>query len=59
MSTGTTSLYDTGLDMYSVFPRLLSRVKATLLFGVMSIAFIFFIGRFTANLVQSVSTFTD
>ncbi|KII37985.1 nitrate reductase [Pseudomonas fluorescens] len=56
MSTGTTSLYGTGLDMSSVFPRVLSRVKATLLIGVMSIAFIF-IGRFAANLVQSVSTF--
>lgn len=56
MSTGTTSLYGTGLDMSSVFPRLLSRVKATLLIGVLSIAFIF-IGRFAANLVQSVSTF--
>ena len=42
--------------MSSVFPRLLSRVKATLLIGLMSIAFIF-IGRFAANLVQSVSTF--
>ena len=39
-----------------MFPRVLSRVKATLLIGVMSIAFIF-IGRFAANLVQSVSTF--
>ncbi|MBI3908003.1 MAG: cytosine permease, partial [Pseudomonas fluorescens] len=48
MSTGTTSLYGTGLDMSSVFPRVLSRVKATLLIGVMSIAFIF-IGRFAAN----------
>lgn len=56
MSTGTTSLYGTGLDMSSVFPRVLSRVKATLLIGVLSIAFIF-IGRFAANLVQSVSTF--
>jgi purine-cytosine permease-like protein len=56
MSTGTTALYGTGLDMSSVFPRALSRVKATLLIGVMSIAFIF-IGRFAANLVQSVSTF--
>jgi purine-cytosine permease-like protein len=56
MSTGTTALYGTGLDMSSVFPRVLSRVKATLLIGAMSIAFIF-IGRFAANLVQSVSTF--
>lgn len=56
MSTGTTALYGTGLDMSSVFPRVLSRVKATLLIGLMSIAFIF-IGRFAANLVQSVSKF--
>ncbi len=56
MSTGTTALYGTGLDMSSVFPRALSRVRATLLIGVLSIAFIF-IGRFAANLVQSVSTF--
>ncbi len=33
MSTGTTSLYGTGLDMSSVFPRLLNRVQATLLIG--------------------------
>lgn len=56
MSTGTTSLYGTGLDMSSVFPRLLNRVQATLFIGLLSIAFIF-IGRFAANLVQSVSTF--
>ncbi len=56
MSTGTTALYGTGLDMSSVLPRLLSRVQATLLIGMLSIAFIF-IGRFAFNLVQSVSTF--
>ncbi|HCE6085473.1 purine-cytosine permease family protein [Pseudomonas aeruginosa] len=56
MSTGTTSLYGTGLDMSSVFPRLLSRVQATVLIGVASIGFIF-VGRFAFNLVQSVSTF--
>ena len=56
MSTGTTALYGTGLDMSSVFPRLLSRAGATLLIGVAAIAFIF-IGRFAFNLVQSVSTF--
>ncbi|MDH0303159.1 MULTISPECIES: cytosine permease [unclassified Pseudomonas] len=56
MSTGTTALYGTGLDMSSVFPRLLSRAAATLLIGVLAIGFIF-IGRFTFNLVQSVSTF--
>lgn len=56
MSTGTTALYGTGLDMSSMFPRLLSRVRATLLIGVAAILFIF-IGRFAFNLVQSVSTF--
>ncbi len=56
MSTGTTSLYGTGLDMSSVFPRLLSRVQATVLIRVASIGFIF-VGRFAFNLVQSVSTF--
>ncbi|RIA36411.1 purine-cytosine permease-like protein [Ectopseudomonas oleovorans] len=56
MSTGTTALYGTGLDMSSMFPRVLSRVRATVLIGLAAIAFIF-IGRFAANLVQSVSTF--
>jgi purine-cytosine permease-like protein len=56
MSTGTTALYGTGLDMSSMFPRLLSRVQATVLIGIAAIAFIF-IGRFVADLVQSVSTF--
>jgi purine-cytosine permease-like protein len=56
MSTGTTALYGTGLDMSSLFPRLMSRAGATLLIGVAAIAFIF-IGRFAFNLVQSVSTF--
>ena len=55
MSTGTTALYGTGLDFSSVFPRL-SRVQATLLVGVLSIAFIF-VGRFGLDLVQSISTF--
>ena len=56
MSTGTTALYGTGLDLSSVLPRLLTRVRATLLIGLAAIAFIF-IGRFSFNLVQSVSTF--
>ncbi|MCD0481072.1 cytosine permease [Streptacidiphilus sp. ASG 303] len=55
MSTGTTSLYGTGLDFSSVFPRF-SRVQATLLVGVLSTGFIF-AGRFAANLSQSISTF--
>lgn len=55
MSTRTRSLYGTCLDFSSVFPRL-SRVQATLVVGVLSIAFNF-IGRFGLNLVQSISTF--
>lgn len=55
MSTGTTSLYGTGLDFSSVFPTF-SRVQATLFIGALSVAFIF-IGRFALNLVQSISTF--
>ncbi|BDH12161.1 purine-cytosine permease family protein [Streptomyces hygroscopicus] len=55
MSTGTTTLYGTGLDFSSVFPRL-SRVQATVLVGVVSTAFIF-LGRFGLDLVQSISTF--
>lgn len=55
MSTGTTALYGTGLDFSSVFPRF-SRVQATLFIGTLSIVFIF-VGRFAANLTQSISTF--
>ena len=55
LSTGTTSLYGTGLDFSSVFP-VFSRVRATVLIGVLAIVFIF-IGRFAANLTQSISTF--
>ncbi|WP_225076639.1 cytosine permease [Streptomyces sp. CoT10] len=55
MSTGTTSLYGTGLDFASVVPWL-SRVRATVLVGLLAFAFIF-IGRFALNLVQSISTF--
>lgn len=57
MSTGTTALYGTGLDMSSMFPKVLDRVRATLLIGTLAIAFIF-IGRFALNLVESVSTFS-
>ncbi|MEU6589898.1 cytosine permease [Streptomyces sp. NPDC046881] len=55
LSTGTTSLYGTGLDFSSVFTRF-SRVQATFFIGVLSIAFIF-AGRFALNLAQSISTF--
>ncbi|WGS51258.1 cytosine permease [Paraburkholderia sp. D15] len=57
MSTGTTALYGTGLDMSSMFPKLLNRVRATLLIGSLAIGFIF-LGRFVFNLVESVSTFS-
>ncbi|MFJ1845102.1 MULTISPECIES: purine-cytosine permease family protein [unclassified Streptomyces] len=55
LSTGTTALYGTGLDVSSVFTRF-SRVQATFFIGALSIAFIFF-GRFALNLAQSISTF--
>ncbi|WP_038344124.1 purine-cytosine permease family protein [Acinetobacter sp. A47] len=56
LSTGTTALYGTGLDMSSIFPKSLTRIKATIWVGVLSILFIF-LGRFAANLTQSVMTF--
>ncbi|WP_010589743.1 purine-cytosine permease family protein [Acinetobacter sp. CIP 64.2] len=56
LSTGTTALYGTGLDLSSLFPKSLTRVKATIWVGLLSILFIF-IGRFAANLTQSVMTF--
>lgn len=55
MSTGVTSLYGTGLDFSSVFPRL-SRVRSTLLIGTLAFAFIL-IGRFVFNLVASINAF--
>jgi purine-cytosine permease-like protein len=57
MSTGTTSLYGTGLDFSSVFPRL-SRPQATLLIGAISCALIF-AGRFYFSLFGSISTFVS
>lgn len=54
MSTGTTSLYGTGLDFSSVFP-VLSRVQATLLIGIISIVLIF-VGRFSFSLISSITT---
>ncbi|MVW79084.1 purine-cytosine permease family protein [Bordetella sp. 02P26C-1] len=57
MSTGTTALYGTGLDMSSIFPKVFDRVRATVFIGVLAIGFIF-LGRFAFNLVQSVSTFS-
>ena len=55
MSTGTTSLYGTGLDFSSVLPRL-SRPRATLFIGLIACALIF-IGRFYFTLVSSIDTF--
>ena len=57
MSTGTTSLYGTGLDFSSVFPRL-SRPRATLLIGVFACVLIF-LGRFYFSLFGSISTFVS
>jgi purine-cytosine permease-like protein len=57
MSTGTTSLYGTGLDFSSVVPRL-TRPQATLFIGAIAIALIF-IGRFAFNLVDAITTFVS
>lgn len=56
LSTGVTSLYGTGLDFSSIFPRL-SRVQATLLIGTLAFAFIL-VGRFVFELVSSINAFT-
>ena len=57
MSTGVTSLYGTGLDFSSVFPRL-SRPRATLLIGLIAFVLIF-VGRFGFNLVDAITTFVS
>ncbi len=57
MSTGTTSLYGTGLDFSSVFPRL-TRAQATLLIGAIACILIF-VGRFAFNLVDAITTFVS
>src|SRR3954467_115465 len=55
MSTGVTSLYGTGLDFSSVFPRL-SRVQASLFIGTLAFLFIL-IGRLAFDLLASVNAF--
>ena len=57
MSTGTTSLYGTGLDFSSVFPRL-TRAQATALIGAAAIVLIF-VGRFVFNVVDAITTFVS
>ncbi|SDF90445.1 purine-cytosine permease family protein [Klenkia brasiliensis] len=55
LSTGVTSLYGTGLDFSSVFPRL-GRVRASLVIGALSFVFIL-VGRLAFDLVGSVNAF--
>jgi purine-cytosine permease-like protein len=55
LSTGITSLYGTGLDFSSVFPRL-SRVQASLFIGALAFVFIL-VGRLAFNLIDSVNAF--
>jgi purine-cytosine permease-like protein len=55
MSTGVTSLYGTGLDFSSVFPRL-SRVQASLFIGALAFVFIL-VGRLAFDLLGSVNAF--
>jgi purine-cytosine permease-like protein len=57
MSTGTTSLYGTGLDFSSVFPKF-TRPQATLFIGIIASVLIF-IGRFYFSLFGSISTFVS
>jgi purine-cytosine permease-like protein len=55
LSTGTTSLYGTGLDFSSVFPKF-TRVQATIAIG--SVAFIFIVvGRLFTDLLGAVNGF--
>lgn len=55
LSTGTTSLYGTGLDFSSVFPSF-SRVRATITIGV--VAFVFILtGRIFFDLLGAVNAF--
>ena len=55
MSTGVTSLYGTGLDFSSVFPRL-NRVQASLVIGTLAFVFIL-VGRLAFDLLASVNAF--
>jgi len=55
LSTGTTSLYGTGLDFSSVFPRL-TRVTATIAIGTVAFAFIV-AGRLFTDLLGAVNGF--
>lgn len=55
LSTGVTSLYGTGLDFSSVFPRL-SRVQASLFIGLLAFVFIL-VGRLAFDLIASVNAF--
>ncbi len=56
LSTGTTALYGSGIDVSSMLPRLFNRISATITIGGVAIALIF-IGRFAFNLTSSISTF--
>lgn len=55
LSTGTTSLYGTGLDFSSVLPRF-SRVQATITIGIVAFAFIL-TGRLFFDLLGAVNAF--
>jgi purine-cytosine permease-like protein len=55
LSTGSTSLYGTGLDFSSVFPKL-TRVQATIIIGTLAFTFIV-IGRLYFDLLGAVNGF--
>lgn len=56
LSTGTTALYGSGIDVSSMLPRWFNRVSATIMIGGLATALIF-IGRFAFDLASSISTF--
>lgn len=56
LSTGTTSLYGTGLDFSSLVPRL-NRVQGTVVVGCLALVLIF-VGTFLFDVVETINAFT-
>ncbi|MBB6119877.1 cytosine permease [Nocardiopsis algeriensis] len=56
LSTGTTSLYGTGLDFSSLVPRL-NRLQGTVVVGCLALVLIF-VGTFLFDIVETINAFT-
>lgn len=56
LSTGTTSLYGTGLDFSSLVPKL-NRVQGTVVVGCLALVLIF-VGTFLFDIVETINAFT-